>query len=290
MKVAMSGATGFVGGHLTEAFRKKGWQVAPLLRDDFRDDVSSLQSKIEGSDVVISLAGAPVTSRWTKEHKKAMYESRIGTTGMIVAVLGKTGRKPDLFISTSAVGIYDTQGTYSEENARYADDFLGRLAQDWEREALKARALGIRTVVFRFGIVLGADGGALRKMLIPFRLGLGGVIGDGTQPFSWVHIEDLVGAYFAVIGEKSYEGIYNLTAPNPTTNRGLTEAIGRSLHRPRFMRVPAFVLKLQMGEGAEVLLKGQRVLPKRLLESGFKFRFTDIGDAIEDLVGRRERS
>lgn len=289
MKIAMSGATGFVGGHLTRAFREKGWQVVPLVRDDFRDDESPLRSKIEGADVVISLAGAPVSSRWTKKHKKEMYESRIGTTGRIVTVLGKIGRKPELFISTSAVGIYDTKDTYSEENARYADDFLGRLAQDWEREALRARAFGIRTVVFRFGIVLGVDGGALRKMLIPFRLGLGGVIGDGTQPFSWVHIEDLIGAYFAVIDGKSYEGVYNLTAPNPTTNRGLAEALGRSLHRPAFMRVPAFVLKLQMGEGAGVLLKGQRVLPKRLLESGFKFRFTDIGEAIEDLVGRRER-
>ena len=135
-------------------------------------------------------------------------------------------------------------------------------------------------------MVLGRNGGALKKMLVPFRLGLGGVIGDGTQPFSWVHIDDLVRAFFAAIEDKNFVGIYNLTAPNPTTNRGLTKALARALHRPALMRVPALVFRLQLGEGAKVLLEGQRVLPGRLLECGFSFRFTGIEEAVEDLVGR----
>ena len=287
MNIAMSGSTGFVGGHLTKAFRERGWTVIPLGRDDFKGDDAALSRKIEGVEVVINLAGASVAARWTKEYKKIMYGSRIETTKKIVDAMAGAGEKPRLFISTSAVGIYGAGGVYTEENARYGDDFLGKLASDWEQAALRARDAGVRTVIFRFGIVLGLDGGALKKMLIPFRIGLGGTIGDGKQAFSWVHIKDLVRAYFTVMENKGFEGIYNLTAPNPTTNKGLTSALAHALHRPALMRVPSFVLKLQLGEGAEVLLKGQRVLPKRLLESGFTFKFAEIEKAIKDLVKGR---
>jgi len=287
MNIAMSGATGFVGGHLTRAFEEKGWKVTPLKREDFLE-MEMLVRKIGGADVVVNLAGASVVRRWTEEYKKVMYNSRIDTTRKIVEAMSKEETKPWLFISTSAVGIYDTKATYAEDNARYADNFLGKLAIDWEGAALKANEVGVRTVVFRFGIVLGADGGALKKMLIPFRTGLGGTIGDGKQAFSWVHIEDLVRAYLAVIENKEFEGIYNLTAPNPTSNKGLTEALARALHRPAVMRIPAFVLKLQLGEGATILLEGQRVLPRRLLERGFQFRFTTIEEAMKDLVGQKD--
>lgn len=287
MNIAMSGSTGFVGGHLTKAFRERGWTVIPLGRDDFKGDDAALSRKIEGAEVVINLAGASVVARWTEEYKKIMYGSRIETTKKIVDAMAGAGEKPRLFISTSAVGIYGAGGVYTEENARYGDDFLGKLASDWEQAALRARDAGVRTVIFRFGIVLGLDGGALKKMLIPFRIGLGGTIGDGKQAFSWVHIEDLVRAYFTVMENKGFEGTYNLTAPNPTTNKGLTSALAHALHRPALMRVPSFVLKLQLGEGAEVLLKGQRVLPKRLLESGFTFKFAEIEKAIKDLVKGR---
>lgn len=285
MNVAMSGATGFIGSHLTEAFEKKGWKVTPLRRDDFGVDDAQLLRKIESADVVVNLAGASIAARWTEEYKKVIYSSRIGVTKKIVEAIRRV-KKPGLFISTSAVGIYSTKGSYTEEDAGYANDFLGKLAIDWEQEALRAGDAGIRTVIFRFGVVLGRGGGALEKMLIPFRLGLGGVIGDGTQPFSWVHIDDLTRAFFAAIEDKNFEGIYNLTAPNPTTNRGLAEVLGHALHMPAVMRVPAFVFRLQLGEGAKVLLEGQRVFPKRLLESGFTFRFAWIDKAVEDLVSR----
>lgn len=282
MNIAMSGATGFVGGHLTRAFDGKGWKVIPLMRDDFRE-AEMLLKKIAEADVVVNLAGASIVARWTEEYKKVMYGSRIETTKKIVDAMARGGKKPALFISTSAVGIYDSRGIHTEANARYADNFLGKLAFDWEQAALKASDT-VRTVIFRFGIVLGPDGGALRKMLIPFKMGLGGTIGDGRQAFSWVHVEDLVRAYFAVIENKDFEGIYNLTAPNPTTNKGLSRALAHALHKPAVMRIPFFVLKLQLGEGANALLAGESVLPKRLLESGFTFRFTEIEKAIEDLV------
>jgi len=284
MNIAMSGATGFIGSHLARAFREKGWTVIPLGRDDFEGDDAPLVVKIDGADLVVNLAGASIAVKWTEEYKKIIYRSRIGTTRKIVEVMKKTGKRPGLFICASAVGIYDTKGTYDEGDEHYAGDFLGRLAIDWEEAALRARDVGIRTVIFRFGVVLGRGGGALGKMLIPFRLGLGGVVGDGTQPLSWVHMDDLVSAFLAAIENKGFAGIYNLTAPNPTTNRGLTETLGHALHMPAVLKIPAFVVRLQFGEAAKILLEGQRVLPKRLLESGFSFRFTEIEKAVGDLV------
>ncbi len=285
MNIAMSGATGFIGSHLTKAFEARGWTVIPLKRPDFGADADPLLRKIDIADVVVNLAGATIAARWTEEYKKEIYNSRVGVTKRIVDALGKAGKKAGLFISASAVGIYDTKGSYTEEDPNYADDFLGKLAVDWERAALGAGESGIRTVIFRFGVVLGR-GGALEKMLVPFRLGLGGVIGDGSQPFPWVHIDDLVKAFFAAIESRDFEGVYNLTAPNPTTNRGLTVALAQVLRKPAVIRVPAFVLRIQLGEGAKVLLEGQRVFPKRLLESGFTFSFPSIEEAIDDLVRR----
>ncbi len=284
MNIAMSGATGFVGTHLGKAFLEKGWRIIPLGRDEFKLDHESFLKKIENADVVINLAGASIAARWTKEYRKVMYSSRIDTTRTIVNALGVMKNKPEVFVSTSAVGIYEAGGPYTEEDEKYADDFLGRLAFDWEKAALKAREANIRTVIFRLGVVLGTGGGALEKMLVPFRMGIGGVIGDGKQPFSWVHIDDLVRAYFDAIKNRALEGVFNLAAPNPTTNRGLTKALGHALQKPTFMRVPGFVLRLQLGKGADVLLKGQAVLPKRLLDSGFTFGFSEIESAIEDLV------
>jgi len=288
LNILLSGASGFIGGHLSRAFGDKGWSIIPLKREDLKLGDEEVLRKMQGIDVVINLAGASIADRWTDDYKNIMYSSRIDTTKKIVTSLAKINMKPRLFISTSAVGIYDTKGEHSEEDKRYGNDFLGKLAFDWEQAALGAGKIGVRTVIFRLGIVLGLDGGALEKMLTPFRMGLGGVIGHGNQPFSWVHIDDLVRAYTTVIENDTYQGIYNLTSPHPSTNAGLTKALGRALHKPAFMHIPAFVFKLQLGEGAKVLLEGQRVLPKRLLESGFTFRFTEIEKAVEDLIGKEK--
>jgi len=213
-----------------------------------------------------------------------MYASRVDVTKKIVAACSLLKTRPRLLISTSAIGYYASQGVHTEEEHVKADDFLGTLTQAWEREALKAREIGMRVVIFRFGVVLGREGGALKKMLVPFKAGLGGTIGDGSQPFSWVHIDDLIRAYDKVIHDTTCEGVYNLTAPKPTTNKGLTRALSTALRKPAMLQVPRFVLRLQLGEGAQVLIQGQAVLPKRLLDSGFQFKFSDIDAAVMDCV------
>ena len=283
--IAMSGSTGFVGSNLNRAFEKNKWSIVPLGRNDFKLGIDQLAGKIKDADIIVNLAGAPVIGRWTEEYKKIMYESRINITKGIVKACSKLDRKPKVLISASAVGYYTSGGPHTEKKHRKDRGFLGHMAQDWEREALEAEKIGIRTIIFRFGIVLGRGGGALQQMVTSFKLGLGGTIGDGSQPFSWIHMNDLTQAYEAAIGDNTYRGIYNLTAPNPTTNKGLTEALGKALGRPALLRIPKFVLRMRYGEGAEMLSSGQEVVPERLIEKGFRFQFTKIQDALNDCVG-----
>ena len=278
----MSGASGFVGSNLGSAFRKMKWKVVALGRNDLTSGL--LAEKMTGADVIVNLAGAPVIKRWSAEYKKTMYESRINITKSLVSACSQMDPKPKLFISTSAIGYYASGGPHTENNHVKADNFLGRLALDWEKEALRAKEFGIRTVIFRFGVILGKDGGALKEMLAPFKLGMGGTIGDGSQPFSWVHIEDLIRAFQTSVNDESFQDIYNLTSPHPTTNKGLTKALGKALEKPTFMKIPKFAIRLQLGEGAQVLTEGQTVIPERLIKSGFSFTFNDIEEAVKDCV------
>ncbi len=284
--LAMTGATGFVGSALHRLFKENGWHVLPLGRADFQGDAAALAARISGAEAVVNLAGAPVIGRWTEEYKKILRNSRIDLTRLLVDALALLDTPPKVLLSTSAVGIYAPSETrqHTEDDHELADDFLGQLALDWEAEANRAAGLGIRTAIFRFGIVLGPDGGALQKMLLPFRLGLGGTIGDGRQPVSWIHLKDLGRVYLQAVDDPAFSGIYNLTAPQATTNRGLTRALGRALGRPTLLRIPQFVLRLQFGQGAHILTSGQTVLPKRLLDQGFSFAFADIDSAVRDCI------
>ncbi|MBC8317414.1 MAG: TIGR01777 family protein [Desulfobulbaceae bacterium] len=282
--IALSGSTGFVGKRLCEFLQQKGWSVIPLAREDFKAPASDLARKIQNADVIINLAGAPIIKRWTAGYKKILFDSRINVTRKLVEACSEMTRKPEAFISTSAIGFYADHGHHTETHFVQADNFLGNLSQKWEEEAMKAERLGIRTMIFRFGVILGKNGGALQQMLLPFRLGLGGHIGSGLQAFSWIHIEDLTQAYVTAITTPSFNGVYNLTSPNPTTNRGLTKALGKALCRPTIFRVPRLILKLHFGEGATVLTGGQHVLPERLLQSDFTFQFPTIAEAVKDCV------
>ena len=250
---------------------------------NLKDD-KKLLAIIEKSDIVVNLAGANIISRWTEEYKKTLYNSRLDTTKALVNAMAKAEKKPELFISTSAVGIYKNTTCYDEEYFEYEDNFLANLCKDWEKEALNAQKLEIRTAIFRFGIVLG-KGGALGKMLTPFKLGLGGTIGYGLQSFSYIHLDDLLKAYNFVYENKDLDGVFNLTAPNPTTNYEFTKALGKSLNRPTFLPIPEFVLNMIFSEGAKVLTDGQCVKPKKLIDSGFEFEFEDIKSCVDDLVG-----
>jgi len=281
-KIIITGASGFVGSSLTKNFTNNGYEVIAIKREELNDTIQ-LTSILNNSFAVINLAGANIINRWSDSYKQLLYNSRINTTKSLINAMSKCENKPKVFISTSAVGIYKNDTIYDESSTNLANDFLGQLCLDWEKEANKAKELNIRVSIFRFGIVMG-DGGALSKMITPFKLGLGGTIGDGTQAFSFIHIDDLINAYNFVIENEKLDGIFNLTAPTPTTNYGLTKALGKNLHRPTMLPIPQFVLNLLLSEGAKVLTDGQSVIPKHLIDSGFVFKYTNIEDTIASLV------
>ena len=278
--IAITGASGFVGSSLNKYFSNLNYKVISISRDVLNNQ-EKLNEIISSSDIIINLAGANIINRWSESYKKLLYSSRIDTTSKIVNTINTITNKPKLLISTSAVGIYDNKSTY-DEKGNYSNDFLSNLCQDWEKEALKAKSESTKVSIFRFGIIMGKDGGALQKMITPFKLGLGGVIGSGNQAFSFIHIEDLLNAYKFVI-ENEYEEVFNLTAPVPTTNKGLTKALGKTLNRPTIFPVPEFVLNLIFSEGARVLTDGQSAIPQKLLDLGFEFEFKNIEDTIENL-------
>lgn len=283
MKVLISGSTGLVGKRLAVALQAGGHEVFSAGRADFSTGVDALAIKVSQADVVVNLAGAPIVARWSAGYKREILESRIKTTGMLADAIAAAKTKPRLFISTSAVGIYPDGDVFTEASGRYGHDFLAKVCTDWEAEAMKA-ASHTRVIIFRLGVVLSDNGGALSKMRLPFKLGLGGPIAGGRQGFSWIHIDDLIKAYLFVM-DKQPEGVFNLASPEPTDNAGFTKALGKALHRPVFMPIPAFALRLLFGEGAVTLTSGQKVKPERLLNAGFVFEHPSIESALADLLG-----
>lgn len=283
MNVLISGSSGLVGKKLTTAFTTEGHRVTTIGRPDFSDIHGLLIPKVESADVVIHLAGAPIVARWSEHYKKEIMSSRIDTTAALVKAIQTAGVKPSMLISTSAVGIYPDGQIFTDKDTQYDAGFLGKVCQAWEDEAFKATAV-TNVAVFRLGIVLSKDGGALPKILLPFRLGLGGKIASGKQGFSWIHINDLINAYRFVV-EKKLSGVFNLTSPGITDNAGFTASLSRVLRRPALLPVPAIGLKLIYGEGATALTSGQKVAPERLLEAGFEFRYPELEAALKELVG-----
>lgn len=286
MQISMSGATGFIGDTLKNRFLEMGWSVNVINRQSLElQDTEFLEQKIEGSDAVINLAGAPLLKRWNEHYKQEIYDSRIVMTRKIATAIRYAQRKPRVFISGSAIGIYDSTETHTEESHGFADDFMGKVCMDWEHEALEASSF-TRVVLFRTGLVLGKNGGALETMYRPFRLGLGGTIGNGKQAFSWIHTTDLINAFLYTIENENLSGPVNAVAPEPTTNYHFTKTFGKVLLQPAILRVPEFGLKLIYGEGAGAIISGKKVLPGKLLKAGFNFRFPTIEKALVDLYRR----
>lgn len=284
--VAISGASGFVGQNLINYLEKQNYKVLKISRDILINP-TKLDEITKSCDVLINLNGANIINRWSENYKKLLYSSRIESTKILVNSLKRVNnieKKQRLFISTSALGIYNNKAKYSEysSNDSFSNDFLSNLCQDWEAEAKKAENEFTKVSIFRFSIILGKNGGAISKMILPFKLGLGGVIGSGKQHFSYIHIEDLLRAYKFVI-EKNLNGVFNLSSPNPTTNYNFTKTFGKVLNRPTFFTVPEFVLKLIFSEGAKVLSDGQSAIPKRLLEFGFEFRYKNIEKCLKEI-------
>jgi len=279
MKVLLFGASGFVGKHLRPALTLRGHEtIGASLRDP--DAAATLAASC---DAIVNLAGEPIAARWNERVKHLIETSRVEAPRRFLAALGARERRCTVYVSASAVGYYGTSETETfVEESPPGDDFLARVCVGWEREANRASDLGMRVAVVRTGVALGTDGGALPKMLAPFRLGLGGVIGNGRQWLSWIHIEDLVGIYLAAL--EGAAGPLDACAPNPVTNADFTKELAAALKRPSFLPVPTIALRAILGEGADMLLRGQRVLPRRTQELGYRFEFGDLKDALANLL------
>jgi uncharacterized protein (TIGR01777 family) len=241
-------------------------------------------AEVPRHDWIINLAGSSISLKWTEENKRMLYDSRVLTTRNLVSALAQGDRR-QLFCSTSAPGYYGPRGEEElTEASPPGQDFLARLAQDWEAEAAKAQDLGIRTVITRFGIVLGKEGGMLGQLAPVFKSFVGGPVGSGEQWLSWVHQMDLVRAYLFLLEHPELAGPVNFTSPNPVRNRDFAKALGRALGRPAFMPAPAFMMRLMLGEFAEVVLTGQKILPQKLLAEGFEFLYPTIDQALQHLL------
>lgn len=289
MHILFTGGTGFVGTALVNALLAQGHTLTVLVHHSIPSDerVKTIKHFSELSDdtqidVIINLAGAPISQRWTKRVKKNLFESRIKITRALYTLVNRLRHKPKALINASAVGFYGAQGdAVLDETAKPHLELTHALCEQWERNARRLERLGLRVCVARLGVVLGAEGGALPKLLPAFNFGLGGKLGTGRQYFSWVALDDAIEAFLQCIQDESMSGVYNFTAPQPVTNAEFTHTLGRLLHKPTFCTVPSFVVKLLFGEmGETLLLKGNRVVPKRLLAKGFKFQYPTLETAL----------
>ena len=286
MNVAITGASGFIGRHLTEKLTRGGHSTRAIsLRSGLAPDVLS------GCEAVVHLAGEPVAQRWTAFAKHRILESRVQGTRALVHAMAQMNPRPATLICASGVGYYGSRGDeILTEDSAPGSDFLVEVVQAWETEAREAAKFGVRVVSPRIGVVLGREGGALPKMLPPFQLGVGGRIGSGKQWMSWIHIDDLIALIAFALSNAALKGPVNVVAPNPVTNADFTRELARALHRPAIFPVPAVALKLIFGEMSEVLLGGQRVLPKAALRAGFTFRYSELGSALAALFGSHKTS
>lgn len=298
MKVLITGGTGFIGRSVRSELVSQGKEVITLSRANREStdlikyvlwsykNPTDISEYINQSDIVVNLAGEPLSNtRWTREQKEVLYKSRVETTRLIVSAINNATRKPKKLISSSAVGIYGDRGDEKlSEASVLGNGFLAHICKDWEAEAMKAQT---NVVILRIGIVIGKGGGALRRMLLPFKMSLGGPIGSGDQYMSWISHRDVVGMTMFAIENNNVTGILNATSPEPVTNKEFASTLGKVVHRPAIMPIPGFALKILFGEIADTLLAGQRVYPKKVLEYGYNFKLPNIEDALRKSISRK---
>ena len=287
MHVLVTGGTGFIGRPLCARLHEVGHRVSVLTRTPDRARLPGAHcvdqlEQVDAVDAVVNLAGASLFDRrWTPAYKRVLRTSRIGGTRRLLAWMAQQSRPPQVLVSGSAIGWYGPrQDTVLDETARPGEDFSAQLCRDWEAEAWQADTLGVRTCLLRTGIVLDRDGGALAKLLLPFRLGVGGPLGDGRQWMSWIYREDLVRLILWLIEHDAARGAFNGTAPVPVINRDFARTLGKVLHRPALLPTPGIALRLALGEMAGLLLSGQRVLPAAALAAGFDYRHPELEGAL----------
>lgn len=297
MHILITGGTGLIGRQLCKVLLAEGHELTVLSRNP-----DSVPAKCGASvhalavldewqpgmtfDAVINLAGEPIVdARWTVQRKQVLWDSRVALTENLVRRIATAQHKPGVLLSGSAVGYYGNRGdAVLDESAAAGEDFAARLCRVWEEAALGAESTGVRVCLLRTGLVLSRHGGLLGRMLLPFKLGLGARLGDGKQWMSWIHIDDYVAMLLGLLRNAQASGPYNMTAPQPVTNKEFTAALAAALHRPAPFIMPAILLKPVMGERACLLLEGQRALPQRLGVTGYRFAFTKLADALQDLL------
>ncbi len=304
MNIFMTGGTGFIGGHLSRLLLARGDSITIATRNPEKraaqteDNGGSnrvrfvpvdkdLSSYMDGSDVVVNLAGENLFGkRWTKKVKKRLYDSRIQLTRSLVDAMRQLDKKPDVFLSGSAVGYYGDCGSEKLTEKRGAgNDFLARMCHDWENTALDAENLGIRVVLSRTGVTLGREGGALATLLPVFKAFIGGSVGSGTQYFPWIHIDDVCESMVFAVRNKDLAGPFNATAPKPVTMNEFARTLGDVVSRPSLFRVPEFALNMVLGnDAASMITNSHRAIPARLRENGFTFRYDDIGQALGQIM------
>lgn len=298
MRILITGASGLIGKALQKSFEEKGYEMLLATRSEPKDEQHIQWSadtgfadedieRLEGLDAVIHLAGENIAGlRWTDEKKKAIRDSRVFGTRTMIEVFARLEKKPKVFISGSALGFYGDRGDDEMTEASSAGKtFLAEVCKEWEAESRRAEDLGIRTVLLRTGIVLSKDGGALATMLTPFKLGVGGVVGSGLQWMSWISLDDVVGIIHYALENESVRGAVNVVSPNPVTNEEFTKTLGTVLYRPTFLPLPEFAVNLVFGEmGDALLIDSTKVIPKRMKDAGYEFKFTDLKAALEHAV------
>jgi uncharacterized protein len=296
MKILITGATGLIGRALQKSLREKGHELLLASRKEPKDN-SFIKwdpqngftdpARLEGIDAVVHLAGESLSAlRWTDEKKKAIRESRVLGTRNVVDTISDLKERPRVLVSASAIGFYGDRGDEElTETSKAGKNFLAEVCREWEAEARRAEDSGVRTVLLRTGIVLSKDGGALGTMLTPFKFGLGGVIGDGKQWMSWISLNDQIEVINYALENENIRGAVNSVSPHPVTNQEFTAVMGEVLYRPTFIPLPEFAVHLAFGEmGEALLLDSTKVIPKRLTDAGFKFKFPELKKAIENAV------
>lgn len=285
MNIAISGSSGYIASNLIPVLENANHTIIRIKRQDLTD-IIKLKSILSNAAVVINLAGAPILQKWTARNKKEIHKSRMDSTQNIVHTINQLSPeyRPNLFISASAIGIYSPGSVHTETSQQFANDFVSEVVKNWEKASAKLNP-DVRKVIFRTGLVLGSNAKTIQRLTPIFRLGLGGKISSGKQPFPFIHIDDVVQAFLWAIQNRQTYGIYNLVAPENIDNKLFTQTLAKSLNRPAFFTVPALILKVIWGEASSLLLNSPQVYPERLLNEGFIFTYPDIQSCIKQIIG-----
>ncbi len=284
MKIKMTGASGYLGSKISGELKKQGHTVFPVSRDLLYGSTDALKKELNGADALINLAGAPILQRWSQKNKKEIYDSRVETSRNLVSAFREMTpeNRPGKIISASAIGIFAPGKTHNEESTDFEKGFVGKVVYDWEA-AWNDLPDGLSVTFFRLPPVLGKEAQTIQKMLLPFKLGLGAKIGNGKQPFPFIHEKDVARAFRWALESKEASGTFNLVTPQKITNQEFTRAFARALHRPTFLAIPQFALKLLFGKAASMLTQSPQVESKRLPQNGFELNYSTIDEVMEEI-------